>query len=464
MASKEIKKPQFDSNQRTGKYQFEWGTVTVGYAVRDNRLTITVLTENRSAHEILGVSYEVLQFRFPAKPSNYDGNTPILGFNMGGPTMLPIRVGAVTMVLGNDDVRRPLILGLPWALDKPKSTIFPLRINSDHEPMYPNSVPAVQRPIAPGKSDTYEISLSFGPASIPPEKLAAHILDKFTQAYPPVLDWKDKRAIGQLILAKTASGWPKNPRGWFLDQSIDVTTPAGIASFHEKVLEWADRSVGYLRDLNAQGMITWDIEGQQYPQPTTYVGDPRLTDKMAPEMAGVADRYFRKFRDAGFRVGVCVRPQRFVAPTGAVPAKQMEVEDVAQNLIDKIRYAHDRWGATLFYIDSNGDPGAPMDIDIMQKVARTFPDVLLVPEHKNLAYYSVSAPYAELRSGVFATPADVLRMYPKAFSVLNVTDGLTDAAYGKMQTAVERGDLLMGRAWFADPAIDRVRALYSYVK
>ena len=56
-------------------------------------------------------------------------------------------------------------------------------------------------------------------------------------------------------------------------------------------------------------------------------------------------------------------------------------------MIDKIRYAKDRWGISFAYIDSNTvsekDPN-PVDATAMAKVAAAFPDVLLIPEYSNL--------------------------------------------------------------------------------
>ena len=51
--------------------------------------------------------------------------------------------------------------------------------------------------------------------------------------------------------------------------------------------------------MNAQGMITWDIEGQEYPHATSYIGDPRKVSLLAPEMEPMADAYFAKFRRGG---------------------------------------------------------------------------------------------------------------------------------------------------------------------
>jgi hypothetical protein len=238
-----------------------------------------------------------------------------------------------------------------------------------------------------------------------------------------------------------------------------VTTPAGLAVFRTRVLAWADQSVAILKDLNAQGMITWDIEGEQFPHPTTYLCDPRVLAQAAPEMEPIADEYFRKFTSAGLRVGVCVRPQTLTL-TGQ-GASQDPAADPAQVLIDKIAYAKSRWGASIFYIDSNGDPNVPLDADIIQRVAATHPDVLLVPEHENTRYYAYSAPYRELRQDQVATPDEARAAYPSAFGVIYVADGNMGRYFNDLVTAVRHGDILMTRAWFADSANADVKRVYS---
>ena len=42
-------------------------------------------------------------------------------------------------------------------------------------------------------------------------------------------------------------------------------------------------SIRVLRAANAQGMVTWDVEGQQYPD-ATYYGKPHVLPQLAPEM------------------------------------------------------------------------------------------------------------------------------------------------------------------------------------
>jgi len=454
---------KYNSSRGEIERTFPWGVITIRSKVNENRLDLTIETANRSPNSIEHVFYEALTLKFAAKPMEYDGNTPMLAVNMGDPTVIPLTAAPTQVVLTNEDVSQPLVAGFPWALDKPTNTIFPLRINTGKDNMYPDSLPEVHRPIPPGAKDTFHFSLIFRASARKGEIEELPVYRTFRSSFPARLHWKDRRPIGQLILGRSGTGWKTNPRGWFLDPNLDVTTPAGHAAFRTRLLEFADHSISYLQNLSAQGMVTWDIEGEQYAQPVSYVGDPRLLAYLAPEMVGVADEYFAKFRKAGFRVGVCLRPQTFVAATAGNNARQDPSLDPAQTLVNKIRFARDRWGATLFYVDSNGNPSYPLDVRVFQEVAKAFPEVLLIPEHSNTAYFSVTAPYAELRGGFNATPAPVLTLYHDAFSVINVTDGPLDEAYPKLEAAVRRGDTLLTRAWFADPAIDKVRTIYSYL-
>ena len=72
-------------------------------------------------------------------------------------------------------------------------------------------------------------------------------------------------------------------------------------------------------------------------------------------MRGVIDEYFARFKRAGLRVGLTIRPQTVVVSNETRHVEQSESKDPAEVLIGKIEYAKKRWGATLFYIDSNGD-------------------------------------------------------------------------------------------------------------
>jgi hypothetical protein len=450
----------YDTVHQQTTMTFDWGTILVGYAVSNNKLNVTIKTTNNSSQTLQGVFYQPLTLIFPSTPQEFDGVDPIVTLNIGNPTALRMTAGANAVVLANDDVVLPLLVGYPWSLNGPTNTTFPVKVETSQDSMLPNSLPPVNRPIAPGASDTYHISFRFGAAAASTKSLVQDVYQKFASTYRFTQNWSDRRPIGQLIIAATAAGYPTNPRGWFNDPNVDVTTPQGVAAFHTQLLAWAQSSVAILKGMNAQGMITWDIEGEQYPQSTTYLCDPTQWETFAPEMNGVIDQYFQTFTNAGFRVGVCVRPQQLVSAPGGGAPTQITVADPTPILLSKIAYAYNRWGATLFYFDSNGDPNWPISPSFFQAVAQQYPNVLLIPENQNDQYYSISAPYDQLSQGVPATPQSVLDVYPSAFSVIYVPNGNFTQYQKQLQAGANRGDIMMFRGWYADPYNSQILTLY----
>ncbi len=452
-----------DSARGELKRIYTWGTLQVRYNVDvQDRLQLQITTKNTSNFTIESIFYEPLALKFPFKPREYDGSTPLLGHNIGAPTAVMLSTGSEAVTLVNDDVQKPLLIGFPWALDRPASTVFPLRVNTGRDSMYPDSLPLIDRPVGPGRSDEYELSFHFGRSSSnSAPSVPADVWAKFAKAYPFALNWDDHRPIGHLEIASAAMGYRLNPRGWFLDPKLDVSTEEGRREFESKLMAYTDQVIAILRDMNAQGVIVWDIEGEEYKHAVTYIGDPRQLPNLAPEMDRLADRFFARFSDLGFRVGVCIRPQTLVknAPGGPV---QQESADPAKVLMDKIAYARKRWDATLFYIDSNGaGPNTPMDPEVIRTVAAAYPDVLLIPEHSNLRYYAYSAPYHDLRRPPIKTPDLVRTIYPKAFSIINTTDGPVDQRSDELITAITKGDILLYRSWYREPIHEKLKHIYE---
>lgn len=450
----------YDTVHQQTTMTFNWGTMVCTYATVGNKLSLAIKTTNNSTQTIQGLFYQPLTLVFPAAPQEFDGVNPIVTPNIGNPTALRLTAGGNALVLANDDVVLPLLVGFPWSLNGPTNTVFPVKVETSQDSMLPNSLPSVNRPIAPGASDTYRISFRFGPAAATTKSLVPDVYQLFASTYRFTQHWTDRRPIGQLIIAATNTGFPTNPRGWFNDPTVDVTTPQGVAAFQTRLLAWAQSSVAILKSMNAQGMITWDVEGEQYPQPTTYLCDPTQWETFAPEMNGVIDQYFQTFTSAGFRVGVCVRPQQLVSPPGGGAPSQNTIANPTSTLLSKISYAYNRWGATLFYFDSNGDPNWPIDAAFFQAVAKQYPNVLLIPENQNDQYYSIAAPYDELSGGVPSTPQSVLDVYPSAFSVIYVPNGNFTQYQSQLQAAVNRGDILMFRSWYTDPVNSQVLSLF----
>jgi hypothetical protein len=251
----------------------------------------------------------------------------------------------------------------------------------------------------------------------------------------------------------------------------DFTTEEGLAEFKASLMRYADNAVRILkRDMNAQGMIVWDVEGQEYPHATSYLGDPR---SLPPEIDPIVDEFFQRFRDAGLRTGVCIRPQRPVRPPYGADVWQEQVADPTQNMIEKIAHAKKRWGCTLFYVDSNvlfdfenfrpnqGDAYELMDAMVFRRLSEAHPDCLLIPEHENAFYFAYTAPHRELRQGYASTPTWASRVYPGAFSVISVCDGPMDERRADLVAAVRRGDVLIFRAWFDDVFNEKTKSIYE---
>jgi hypothetical protein len=453
----------FDAKAQELSLTFPWGTVKTHYEAIGNRVQLTIDAKNTSATDtIQGIHFTPLTLKFPDKVVEYDGSIPLLAHNIGQVAAVKVSWSSGTMAVVSDDIQKPVMVGFPWALNRPANTEYPLSIHTDRVGNYPDSYPTVVRPIPPRGSDRFAVSLRLGRKKATEASLAADAYKNFAAAFPAQLQWADRRPVGAIFLATGPQEATMNPRGWFGDPKLNVSSEAGHADFRQRILNLADGAIGVMRDMNAQGAITWDIEGQEFRHATTYIGDPRLVDTLAPEMADVADEYFRRIKDAGFRTGICVRPQLLKLSADKKKAEQTAVADTASLLIEKIGYARKRWGITLVYLDSNVDEEHnPLDASVIQKVAAAFPDCLIIPEHSNLRYYAYSAPFGELRHGTVTTPDTTRDVYPKAFTLVYTADGPLDQYRDGLKAAVRRGDALMYRTWFTDPQNEKVKAIYA---
>jgi len=266
---------------------------------------------------------------------------------------------------------------------------------------------------------------------------------------PASIHWPDRRPIGVLFLASNFYSSATNPRGWFNDPSLDVTGPDGLKNFRKALLDYTDRSIAILKRTGAQGAIVWDLEGEEFPHKTTYIGDPRLLGRLAPEMAGAADEFFGRLRSAGFRVGLTVRPQRLIFDDHGQP-RQVQVLDIKKLLLEKIDYARTRWGATMFYVDSNGGIFRPDEVWQLRRLTEQRPDILLIPEHHYLSYSAFSAPYVAMRKGdVAAASGWTRKLFPGSFQAVDMSDDSTDG--DKIAALHLQGNVLLFRAWFWNP-------------
>ena len=504
-----VRRRAFDPNTKRLFLEMDWGAIQVEYQPRGNGLDLQVEVANASSQTIEYVQLDLMKLRFPdavavgpASTVPYFGTNPA---NLEGVSIVRARGGELQAVWLSTQPGRPIVQAMRGSGEPGGLTVS---VAAGHPEGGDERYDGVwnARPIPPGETDTYELSLRFAPAEVSPYDVASDVLRAFGDAYPMTLDWPDRRPIPMIHVAD-GRGTEKNPRGWGhaipLPADWDIAADDSHERFREAALRGARNIADICRRMGAQGVIVWQIEGQEHNR-MAYYGDPQILPHVAPEMDAVADEFFAIIRDAGLRVGVTLRPtyhfptggdddtrekswetfgQSRVGSHGKIPesVSHLYSEESAwcmvSRLDDKIRYAKERWGATLFYVDDNsiwrprdaraeekGWSGKQMGAEVFRELQARHPDVLLVAEHQNFQYYAYTAPYGETpRTTIFAqetTGPDVRAAYPDAFGVLmlhrqpnEVSDNLD-----RYVRAIAAGDVHLPHGWFFD--FDRLRSMY----
>jgi hypothetical protein len=454
---------------------YRWGRVSCAYRKQGDKITMRIEISNAGAEELDELSLRLMELNFPSIPNGGTLEAGMFGFGFKGPEwplhsyppsiplvadprfVVPIvRVdyGAGALNFCSDDLE--CSVDVPYSTNSPARTSYPFMITCPD--------------IRPGASKTFNVSLRFGPAGSRVQDLSRDVLERYAEKYPFQINWKDRRPIGAIFLASSGINVATNPRRWIMKEGkIDITTREGKASFRGALLKLADDSIKVLKDANAQGMITWDPEGQEFLE-SCYYGDPRLTPVLAPEtefkdgreMTAI-DEYFEKFRRAGLKVGVCLRPQQIRMVDGKPVQGVADDQHAAQVLKDKLAYAKKRWGCTLFYIDSTVVvTGESLDPDVFKAIADAYPDVLLIPENESMRDFAYSAPLnSYVHHRVTSTPAGARLVYPKAFSVLMAPDGDRPEDHDALVTAVRRGDVLLFNGWYNNDGVTKIKKVYE---
>lgn len=462
----------WNAQTNTETYTFSWGGIATRFVQNGNNLDMIVTETNNVGSGILFDGAEILPFalHFPQEPAGFNGYTQYaITTTDPGVSAADFGSGIVTSVIPDESL--PLYGG--WR-NVGGATYSPLMTTTAPDGLA-TFLPHIDAPLQPGSSLTYTVSLRFTP-----EGAAANAVDayaSFAHTYPSQMTWTDKRIIGTAYLASSPAGngdvtqpggFPTNPRRYYNDASVDVTTAPGLQAFQRRMLAQAASNVANAHNMNAQGVITWDLEGEQYPQTTSYVCSPDQIAAVAPEMESTIadssspfygqkldDAYFKTMTNAGLRVGVCLRPQAFTRGANNTASQVTLTGNAAilANLETKARFANTRWGATLFYIDSTVDAnGGTLDPAIFQQLITDLPGFLFIPEESNTRYYAYTAPfYSFIFHTTTGTANTVYSVYPKAFgaNLVNDVNPSTLATYlPQLTDSVKNGDILMGHADF----------------
>ena len=481
---------RWNAGDRSWTYTFPWGSLRVQYVPHGDTLDLLVTAQNAANSGVIfdGAALYPLALHFPQLPAGFGSPAfPQLAYNTTGPSVTVARYGGGEVVAVSPDAGKPLYTGF---LPTDNGTAYTAFLSGTVPDGLATFQPHNERPVRPGQTDTYRLSLRFAPPEMPVYTLAADAYSNWARVYPMTLHWTDRRPLGTAFLASSPAGdphhpggFPANPRRYFNGSNpaeVDIRTPAGIAAFQQRILAQAAKNVANAKKLGAGGVITWDIEGEQFPQDTSYVCAPDAIAQVAPEMeslvsakdspyfgAKLDDAYFKIMRSAGLRVGVCVRPQRFTLnPDGTAGQTFLPDNEVAGELTRKIRFAHDRWGATLFYLDSTVDANrGVLPAAIFAQVARAFPDSLLIPEESTPLFYAYTAPFKSfIYHAETGTDAEIEHLYRDAFSAVlinNVAPEKLRAATAQLEKGVAHGDILMGQIDYPEPNNAAIAAIYE---
>ena len=450
---------------------YPWGHVACVYGKQDDKMTMRIEVTNSGGEVLDGLTLRLMELAFPSIPKGATLEAGMFGYGFKDWTlpldkMLPVLVdpkfvvpivrvdyGTGAFNFCSDDLE--CSVGVAYWTNPPARTSYRFTIPCGS--------------INPRASKTFNASLRFGPSGSSVRDLSSDILKRYGEKYPFQVKWKDHRSIGAIYLANSAIKVATNPRRWSLNSGrLDVVTEQGKAAFRAALLQLADRSIKVLKDENAQGMITWDPEGEQFLG-ATYYGDPCLTATLAPEMefkgngkTSVVDDYFAKFRAAGLRVGVCIRPQQIIMANGKPRQGEADDDHAAQVLKNKIAYAKQRWGCTLFYVDSTTMGPRPLNPNVFKEVADAYPDILLIPENESMRYFAYSVPLNDYpHHKVTSTPFGARMVYPKAFSVLMAPDGDRPEDHNALVASVRNGDILLFNGWSGNPGLQKIKRIYE---
>lgn len=476
----------WDASTHTWTYRYSWGSIALQYAQNGPALNMLVTVTNKPNSGIVfqGASIFPAVLHFPSLPLGFgQPNYPQVVSNTTGPSITLADWGRGEVAAVAPEAGKPLYTGF-WPAQSGGGVAYAPEISGTSPDGLAPFMPHLDRPVRPGQTDRYTVSLRFSPSGVSAAHLAPDAYASWASTYPATLSWTDRRPIGTAYLASSPpgggdasvpGGFPQNPRRYFNAAEVDTRTPAGLAAFQQRMLKQAANIVANAHRMDAQGVITWDIEGEQYPQATSYVCSPDQIASVSPEMESVVssagspfhgqkldDAYFATIRKAGLRVGVCLRPQHFVLqPDHRAQQEFLPLEAIPAELIRKARYAHDRWGATLFYVDSTVDKaGGTLPASIFRQVQAALPDSLFIPEETTPLYYAYTAAFKSfLDLGATGTDPAILQSYPHAFSAVLINDadaGKLAAATPHLTSQVRQGDILMAHVGYwqeNDPVI-----------
>jgi hypothetical protein len=510
-----------DPQTSTVTQTFDWGSIATQYGASGDKFSMNVRIQNNTSLTFDRYWFYPAAIQYPQTPLNTNN---VAQYNLDSVSSVYVDYVSGVVDVVNEDVTKPLATGV-WQGESPANTKWYVMLFVDpiKNPVPNPNWPVLVRPIPPGASETFTQSIRFGGPGVPAEVLAADVYERYRTTYPRIVQPAPHQPIARLSFSGAfRPTLPTNPRGWFNDPTLDVTTPQGIAKFQSDLLGAADRSIAEIQRVGAYGGIIWDIEGQQLVQ--SYIGDPIQAEILAPELNGVLDEFVDKFKAAGIPIGFTIRPQEFTVKIGVVNVSgtsvtwvsgaqfdpswptdpggaylafgvnsipiasvdspthltltadgghasgiqyfygnQSNIADAYTQLQAKIQYAYQRWGATLFYVDTDvRDINNTTPANVFGQLKQQYPDVFTFPEWRNTGHYAYTYPWTDSTNGVIFPDNNTLLTYPQAAGLIRVpSDEQIGNAQQDLAEAVRLGNVLLFDGWYQHPGNDVVIQIYQ---
>lgn len=503
----ELQERSWDAAAATETLRYQWGRVILRHRLEGERMELEIEIVNESERTMADFDLHWGELRFPSVPDGLIAQGRPRGrvaSSLNEFIRIPVAWEGGQMVACVESFEPPLRFGFGSSED-PEQRKFPVVLRGGVHALGPHGVffpPHGYPRIESGETLKVSVSFRFAPSEVAWQDLTSDLEAAFLERHPSVVEWPDRRPVAAIFgPSDRESISESNPRGWFGDPRLSTVTAAGRELFRLRMLDFGERSVRVMQETGSQGMIFWNLEGEAHDA-ITYVGDPRMLGILAPEMDAVADEFFELFRVAGLRTGLTIRPtqvyynddsRRWAHGTGSHMDARNPLDNdyehlrpreipqwrffpVVERMSDKIQYAKDRWGCTIFYIDTNGlyaPIGHPVEFkwilleaQVLRELMERHPDVLLVPEFRNgLASWAYSAPYDQLDfTGRARTPGSIRRVYPDAFvlnAVMNSSDDIFWERADELTRTLRDGDIFIHHGWWMPNPNRFVRAFYE---
>ena len=187
----------WNASTQTWTYKFVWGSIAVQFSQSGLSLNmgVTVVNDSNSGIIFDGANIYPFVLNFPALPVGFkDPTYDQLAFNTTGPSVTLADYGQGEVAAIYPNATKPLYSGFQPAGTTDSYT--PIISGTALDGM-PSFFPSNDRPILPGQSDSYTVSLRFALSGTPADWLATDAYQAWAKAYPVKLNGAEYEKINQ---------------------------------------------------------------------------------------------------------------------------------------------------------------------------------------------------------------------------------------------------------------------------